>query len=296
MSPVRLCAFCLSVAALAAGGTSVRHAAAADDSAAPSPADRPWSGDRPAIARDLAAGRPLVIQVLVPLCSNEQIDCGSRAAGQPGNPSKNLYWGAIFGARRFLERKGSRWERVELTSGDDVELERAVYRRHVPRTRWRLSGSETIEQIVVIQAIHGAAIDRAVQSFWRLASDGGSVRFVDGGTQRVERVHAVGYAGHKRLMDGLELAPRSAPTGDPVPSFVLACHSERYFGEALRDAGSEPLVMTRALMAPEGYLLEAVLTGLGDNESRHGLRRRAVDAYARWQKLSTGQARAIFAR
>jgi hypothetical protein len=273
-----------------------RAALAAPPSRAKAP-ERSWSSERPAIARDLAAGRPLVVRVLVPLCSNDQIDCGSRSAGQPGNSSKNLYWGAIFGARRFLERKGSRWERVDLTTGEGVELERAVYRRRVSRARWGLVGPGTIEQIVVLEAVHGSAIDRAVADFWELANDGGRVSFVDGGKTRTERVHAAGYAGHNRLMDGLELKARPRrERSNAVPSFVLACYSERYFGAALREAGSEPLVLTRALMAPEGYLLEAVLTGLGDNESRSALRRRAVDAYARWQRLSTGQAQAIFAR
>jgi hypothetical protein len=258
----------------------------------------PWSAERPEVLRDVANGRPLVVEVLVPLCSNRQIDCGGRAAGNPDNLATNLYWGAIFGARRFLERKNSGWERIELREQTGERLERAVYRRFVGGALWGLAPDRRVEQIVVLQAVRGSAIDHAVESFWSLATTGGSVEIVDAGKPRLLRLHVVGYAGHNRLMDGMSL-PESAPGSSgarALSSFVLACHSESYFGGSLRRAGSSPLVMTRALMAPEGYLLEAVLRGLGENDTRRALRARAVRAYARWQRLSEGQAGQIFAR
>jgi hypothetical protein len=82
----------------------------------------------------------------------------------------------------------------------------------------------------------------------------------------------------------------------PVPSFVLACDSEPYFGRSLRAAGSPLLVTTRALMAPEGYLVDAIAQGLGENLGPAGLRRRAVAAYAKWQKLTLAQAGGVFAK
>src|SRR6185437_4112950 len=82
------------------------------------------------------AGRPLVVYVVVPLCSNAQIDCGSSIAGRPTDLAHNIYWGAIFGARRFLERKGSGWERVDVAAEDGARLERAVFRMRVPGTPW----------------------------------------------------------------------------------------------------------------------------------------------------------------
>src|SRR5262245_50438317 len=60
----------------------------------------------PAAAEDLD-GKPPVLYVVVPLCSNEQVDCGSTLAGRPGDLEHNLYWGAVFGARRFFERRAS---------------------------------------------------------------------------------------------------------------------------------------------------------------------------------------------
>ena len=83
-------------------------------------------------------------------------------------------------------------------------------------------------------------------------------------------------------------------TNAALPSFVLACYSEQYFGERLRKAGAVPLVMTRQLMASEGYVLEAVLSAVGDGVSKKEVRRRAVAAYAKWQRLSDGAAGWIF--
>jgi hypothetical protein len=237
--------------------------------------------------------------VVVPLCSNDQIWCGAGFAGQPGRPATNLYWGAVFGARRFLERKRSVWSRVELSSGDGTVLERAIYRRKVPASRWGLSRPEPIEQIAVLEAIHGASIDDAVRRFWQTATRGGEVSFLDAGQQRTARVHVMGYVGHNRLMDGIAFPPRLAAASTPakpMPSFVLACNSEGYFTRPLTAAGSTPLVMTRTLMAPEGYVVDAVLRGLGENDSPTELRRRAIRAYAAWQRIPERQAGAVFAR
>jgi hypothetical protein len=247
------------------------------------------------VRKDLEAGRPLVVHVTVALCSNEQIDCGSKLAGRPGDLKQNIHWGAIFGARRFLERKGSEFKRISLGAVDSVILERAVYRREVKAKRWGLSRSGNVEQIVVLDAVHGSSIDQAVLGFWGKATGGEKLTIDDGGKTRQLRVHVAGYVGHNRMMDGLGLPKASTPKR-ALSSFVLACYSENYFGQALEDAGSKPLVMTRQLMAPEGYVLEAVLKGLGDGASPRDIRQRTVAAYAKWSKLPLGQASWIFSK
>ncbi|MFT3770741.1 MAG: hypothetical protein QM820_35405 [Minicystis sp.] len=249
-------------------------------------------GPLDAIAADVRAGKPLVLYVVVPLCSNEQINCGSGIAGRPAGLEHNVYWGAAFGARRFFERPKSGWERVERTRGEGIFLERGVYRRFVAGAPW--GRAEDVEEIVVLQAIHGDAIDRAVDHLWQTATGGGRVTFHDGDRKRDERILVAGYAGHNRLMDGKTLPPASA--GAPVPSFVLACKSEPYFGPSLRSAGSMPLVTTSTLMAPEGYLIDAIARGIGEKLDPAELRKRAVAAYAKWQKLTPRQAGSVFAK
>lgn len=243
-------------------------------------------------AAEWVAPAPLVVHVIVPLCSNAQIDCGSPAAGLAGNLRTNLYWGAIFGHRRFFDRKQSEFTRIDVARGKGPLLERAVYRRMIAAPG---AIEKNVEQIVVLDAYHGDAIDDAVEMFWIRATRGGIIHFRDGDRDRTEHVSIAGYAGHNRLMDGLRLPDISKTNGSPIPSFVLACASEQYFGAALRAAGSETLVMTRSLMAPEGYVLDAVVRAIGDHVAPVRIRASAVQAYAKWQKLSESAAGAIFA-
>ena len=255
-----------------------------------------WSAGSPEVLREVAAGRPLLVSVVVPLCSNAQIDCGASWAGQPGRPETNIYWGAIYGARRFFERPKSGYERVSLERFEGQPLvERAVYRRRFDGTPW--GHSTEVEQIVVLEAVHGDHIDGAVGSFWGLATARRQITFEDQGRQRTERVHVAGYAGHNRLMDGLRLPTppqTAAPRAEAIPSFVLACYSDKYFTSSLVQAGSTPLITTRALMAPEGYLIHAIAEGLGQNLTVHELRRKTVQSYARWQRISEREARRTF--
>jgi hypothetical protein len=241
-------------------------------------------------AAEPGAKAPLVIHVIVPLCSNDQIDCGSPAAGLAGNLRTNLYWGAIFGHKRFFERTKSEFTRIDLARGKGPLLERAVYRRMIS------APDKTVEQIVVLDAYHGDSIDQAVDMFWHRATKGGIVHFRDGDKDREERVSIVGYAGHNRLMDGVRLPAVPKEGASPIPSFVLACASEQYFGPSLRAAGSETLVMTRTLMAPEGYVLDAVVRAIGERAAPAQIRASAVKAYAKWQNLSESVAGTIFAK
>jgi hypothetical protein len=260
----------------------------------PAAAEPSLADAAPSLAAEVRAGHPLVTYVVVPLCDSDQINCGSAVAGRPADLEHNLYWGAQFGARRFFERKNSGWERVEITRKDAVFLERAVYRRFVPGAPW--GRSEPVEQIVAFQAIHGASIDEAVDHFHRIATEGGRLSFRDGDKARDEAIQIAGYEGHNRLMDGKKLPEPAKAARSPVPSFVLACESEPYFAPSLVKAGSLPLVTTATLMAPEAYLVDAIVRGIGENAPAVELRARAVATYAKWQRLSHKQASSVFAR
>jgi hypothetical protein len=259
----------------------------------------PWTDQYPNVEADVAAGKPLTLLVVVPLCDRKLIACGGQGAGNPGSLDKNLYWGRAFGARRYFDEAAKQFRRVATERGSGPVLEQLVYRRTAPGARW---GREAdVEQLVVLRAIHGERIDDAVRDFYRFATQGAEVSFQEEGRERRVTVHVAGYAGHNRLMDGIslpELVGRATPsaTAKPVPSFVFACRSSPYFSQSLRDQGSSPLVMTRDLMAPEGYVIEAMARGLGDHVAQAELRERVVTAYARWQRIPEKTASRIFAR
>jgi hypothetical protein len=237
-----------------------------------------------------------VILVHVALCDSSQIACGGQGAGDPASLDKNLYWGRAFGVRRFFDETARGFERVGTRrASSGVVLEELVYRRVVPARGWRLEPDATVEQVVVLRAFHGAAIERATDEFFLTAAEARHVTLeLDGVALRLP-VHVAGYAGHNRLMDGHRLPSVEHPTTS-VPAFVFACRSHQYFSEALSAAGSKPLVMTRDLMAPEGYVIEAVVNGLGENLPLVALRERVVRAYAKWQRIPERVARSIFAR
>lgn len=71
-----------------------------------------WTDDYPQIDADIAAGRPLTVLVVVPLCDSKLIACGGDRAGDPGSLDKNLYWGRAFGVRRFFDESAKQFQRV----------------------------------------------------------------------------------------------------------------------------------------------------------------------------------------
>lgn len=251
------------------------------------------AGAAPSVRDMVGAGKPLVVHIVVPLCSNQQIDCGASWAGKAGDLERNLYWGAVFGVRTWMERPRSDWQRIAVTGADGPRLERRIYRRWVAGAPFGREGR--VEEIAVFDAFHGDRIDDAVRAFWKTATEGAQVLFDESGTSRTEAVVVAGYTGHNRMLDGLALpdAPR-VEASHPLPSFVLACLSERTFGAPLRAAGVPLLLSTRALVAPEAYLTDAVLHALGDGREAGGIREQAIGSYVVWQKLSRPTAGSMF--
>jgi hypothetical protein len=269
--------------------------ASADTASRPPTSRVPWSTSSAPLLADLKAGRPLVTLVHVPLCANSQIHCGGQGAGDPGSLEKNLYWGRGYGVRRFFDETARSWRLIASSDSGGSVLQQVVYARDFPGKNFGL-GSGTIRELLVLRAVHGEAIERAVDAFYDAAAHGAEVRFDEGGVTRAVRVHVVGYAGHNRLMDGYRLEEAAPSAGGGLPVFVIACKSAPYFSKALSSIAATPLVMTRDLVAPEGYTIEAVANALGENATRSELRERVVAAYARWQRIPERVAATIFSR
>src|SRR5512134_1212089 len=58
-----------------------------------------WASKSPDAIADVQSGKPLVIEVFVPLCSSKRGGpCGkTEESGEADNLDDNIYWGAIFG-------------------------------------------------------------------------------------------------------------------------------------------------------------------------------------------------------
>lgn len=254
----------------------------------------PWTAGSPGVVGAIREQKAFVTVVIVPLCHNDQIDCGGTKAGEPRNLSHNLYWGAVFGQRRYFERKGSGWDKVATRAGEGAILEEVVLRRRLARGAFGADGD--VDAMVVLRAYDGDQIDRAVTDYYDLATRGGSVRVPELGTEPLA-VSLVGYAGHNRLMDGTKLPPApEAKVRAHLPTFVFACFSESWFKERLVEGGARPVGLTRGLMAPEGYVVEAAIRALAEEKSIADVRRSVVAAYARLQRVEEKKIGYLFSK
>lgn len=75
---------------------------------------------------------------------------------------------------------------------------------------------------------------------------------------------------------------------------ILACASKSYFAKPLQLTGANPLLWTTGLMAPEAYVLRAVVDGWILNESGEKIRMRAAEAYDKYQRCGRQAAMNLF--
>lgn len=219
------------------------------------------------------------VTVVVPLCDNALIACGRAAAGDPRALDTNLYWGAMYGAERWLSRAPG-FHVVTKTDAPDPATPALLRRVVVER---RAAAGERVVRLTLL-AFDGARIDDALAYFFAAA--------------RAPTGDLLVWAGHDRLMD---VAPPTLPTLPTTTTAtsrvaVLACESDRYFGPALRALGVTPVAMTRTFMAPEAYLLEALAGSVARHgvDARQPLRTALIAAYAKYQRLSTRAAGSVF--
>ncbi|MCA9593561.1 MAG: hypothetical protein KC776_09635 [Myxococcales bacterium] len=249
---------------------------------------RGWSDKSPDVGEAVRSGQPLVVEVFVRLCSEKRGGpCGKHeGAGEADNLDDNIYWGAVWGARRYLSRGYLGWKPVETGPGESWELERAVFSRNLSGARWGVSGD--IEQIVVLHAIHGDSGEEALSRFRDRASGGGSVHLKDG---RDVSVHVVGFMGRNPLLKNGKVPkevdlPDSSSSSGAIPSFSIAAHSRETLGPWLLGTGSRALLLARGPVASEAYILQSVLDGVGHNDNTWNVEQRTIKSYAKFQKIS----------
>ncbi|MDP2346019.1 MAG: hypothetical protein Q8O67_34085 [Deltaproteobacteria bacterium] len=222
--------------------------------------------------------RPLDVTVVVPLCDGTKLACGRGVAGDPRSLEGNLYWGAMYGAERFLAKaKGFR----VLNRTDAPDPQRPGLLRVVVIERAPIGRERAVR--LTLEAWDGAQIDAALAAFFAAARAPSSDLLV--------------WAGHDRIMDVAAPSGLSGATSSK-PVAVLACESERYFGPALAAAGARPVALTRTFMAPEAYLLEALASSVARNgvEDRVQLRASLIEAYAKFQRISPKAASSVFSK
>ncbi|MCA9676834.1 MAG: hypothetical protein KC464_17500 [Myxococcales bacterium] len=259
------------------------------------------------VIADLAAGKPLVVQVHVPLCDNDILRCGNRKLGDGDNPDTNLYWGTTAGFGRWFTRKGSGWTRVLDGDGDTVGdpdvLDVLVFRRTVTASKaWRAAGApRRFDVYVVAEAWRGEAIDRALDT-WADDLYGGTARTITladgtalaaGGTARI-----VAYVGHNRLMD---LDAYAWPTADDAGArasrkgaVAIACHTDAYMHDEVPAADRVPLLFTRDFLFASAPPLEGAVVAFATGGDYRAIRKAAAVAYAKPEHKSVKRVQGAF--
>ena len=231
-----------------------------------------------------------VIHVFVALADNEHqgIVPVPATLGNGDDPAHNLYWGAAFGVRTFF-RKSSDWKEVAFFPRlNAAVLERSVFEQ------------DSSGVVMVADAYRGSEIKQAVTDFFRAAAGSGGEELLtvktSGGSQRIPaKSDLVAYVGHDGLMDFQLTMDFAGATAASRSAIVLACASRSFFKDLMKQSGATPLLWTNGLMAPEAYTLKAALDGWIAQESNEQIRKRAAEAYAKYQRISDRAALRLFA-
>jgi len=238
------------------------------------------------VASASAQERLRSVYVVVALCDNDRqgIVPVPRALGDGDDPSRNLYWGALYGTKSFLKRSKD-WTLVSTKRNLDKKiLERAVF-RHKSKTVY-----------LVADAYRGAWIRDAIIRFTETAGGNDPATVTHDGTAIPigGGADVVAYIGHNGLMDFTVPEVKQKQPGRGKAAIVLACKSKPYFGPRLAKLGCRSLLLTTNFMAPEAYTLEAALAGWIAGEQAKQIRERAAKAYHAYQKCGMAGARRMF--
>ncbi len=253
------------------------------------------------VVEDVKAGKPLVVEVHVPLCDNSIIPCGNPKLGDGENPETNLYWATTPGFGRWFIRRGSGWKRVKLEgteTGDKDVLAVHVYRRTVSApAAWRKLGApKQFELDLVVRAWRGTAIDRALAAYAQDISGGGTrtVKLDGGGTlDGGSAAQLVAWVGHNRLMD-VSTFDWPKPAATKQGTIAIACHTAAYMEESVSAPARVPLLMTRDFLFSNAAPLEAAVLAFASGGSYAAIRSDATVAYAGVQKRPVAKIAGVF--
>jgi hypothetical protein len=260
-------------------------AAATADAA---PADEWLASLDDRVIADLAAGRPLVVEVHVPLCDNSIIACGNYKLGDGDNPATNLYWSTTPGFGEWFARRHGGWQRVLAQrageTGDPDVLAVQVYRRDIKAPpAWIKRGAPArFELDVVIHGWRGKAIDRALAAYAAdVSGQGRRVVVLSNGSQVQGggAAQLVAYVGHNRLMD-LDSFDWPEPGRAVQGAIAIACDTAPYMKRTVSAATRVPLLMTSDLLFANAAPLEAAVLAFAGGQGYAEIRRAATAAYA----------------
>jgi hypothetical protein len=237
-----------------------------------------------------AQTRPPVVHVFVVLADNQHqgIVPVPPRLGNGQDAASNLYWGAAFGVKTFF-KYSTEWKLLSCGQGPKaIVLERCIFEHRNPAA------------FLVADAYDGAYIREGVVDLLNAAA-GTSKEMVTFGAGDQKRSLAAGseadlvvYVGHDAFMNFQVPTVAGKKEHRSQKFIILACASRAYFRPYMKETGSEPLLWTTGLMAPEAYTLKAALEGWLAGEGPDAIRMRAAEVYNKYQECGLRAAQRLF--
>jgi hypothetical protein len=246
----------------------------------------------PAIIRmksKIQSKKPLVVHAFVPLCDNENqgIVPVNKQLGDGLNLKTNLYWGAGYGVKSYF-KKYDGWKLLhsEQDSVGNV-LERVIFYK---------KNTNGTEIYLVADGYRGDRMKECLHDYFR--SLGGWKKGNDSVQNKSLPIYGdadlLVFNGHDGLMDDTlkEYFSKDSVIREAVS---ISCYSKSYFHSLFAKCGAYPLVCTSGLLAPEAYVLGAVIDQWSNQKSALEIRNAAGDAYhSKHPSTSQKGARALF--
>jgi hypothetical protein len=228
------------------------------------------------------------IHVFVALCDNtyQGIVKVPAKIGNGQDAANNLYWGAMYGVKTVFSRDAA-WENVPIHGPAIPEILQQKLFRH------KASGT-----LMLAEAWDGRSMEACLKAYFESAA-GSYTRAVEGKEGKAEQFGGksdlVVFVGHNGLMDFTPQWELQAVQGPKPQTMAFCCYSNSYFSPTLRTLNEGGLrVSTYGLMAPEAYLLQAVLKAWIAGQNAVAQREAAAVAYNHYQKCGLNAARRLF--
>jgi hypothetical protein len=244
---------------------------------------------------------PIVTITYVALCSNKIIWCGNKNLGLGNNLRKNLYWASSDSIHYLLGKKG--WKKVadfNPKSGDIIKI--ILHRKKIKKSGyWKKINIDSNTYIYHVSiAYKGVKIKNATLAFGKTSTHGKLPKVI---TTFLKihlpktfkgKVDGVGYIGHNYLMDKPSLLKKFKSGKSNSFIWVFACISYKYFKKFIKKTKVIPVLLTKTLIYPGGFLVKAILDGLINGWSQKVMAKKAAKAMKynqRRNKLSYYSAR-----
>lgn len=217
--------------------------------------------------------KPLIVHAFIPLCDNKNqgIVPVNAQLGDGMNLRTNLYWGAGYGIKSYF-KKYDGWKLLS-SKQDSVGpvLERVIFHK---------KNSAGTEIYFVADAYRGDKMKECLHDFFR--SLGGWKQ----GNESVSGIDLAVYSdadlivfnGHDGLMDDTLKYYYSKDSAERE-AVNISCYSKSYFHPRYEKCGAYPLICTSGLLAPEAYVLSAVIENWALQKTASEIRNAAGDAY-----------------